>query len=449
MRAGLARHALRSHPASFLGPFATLVLAATVVSASFQTATSLVDHRITPAARRAVDASDVGALATVLAVGAVYLGIVVVATTMAATVARQARDIALLRAVGASPGQVRRGIAAEAVLLAVPAALLGCALGAVAGRAWLGALVAHGIVPAGVPFRLDAAAVPIAVAGAAGTALLGALVAAARPARVPPARAMSEVAAVPIGTGVSRTVLGTGVVAGAGALSVVVSRQAPEEAADASFFVLLAACVGVGLLGPTVLRVVAPPVTAVLRLLGGPERLAAENVPVLARRLSPALVPLVLALAFATVKVAAYTTATHVSGASGSAEDRWLDAGGTAVYVAFAAVAAVNALVTVTVGRRRDLAVLRLSGATRVQVLRMVGAEAAVVVVAAVVLAAAVAVLTLVPLLRATVGVSVPYLPGRAVLVGVAAVAALVLAATVLPAVALTRGRPAETVSAP
>ena len=119
----------------------------------------------------------------------------------------------------------------------------------------------------------------------------------------------------------------------------------PEQAADVAFFVILAECVGFGMLGPLVLR-------AVARLLrpyagGGLLRLALDDITTMTRALSGALVPLVLATAFAIVKIATHTTAAHVSGIADPPVDRWTDYSGTAVYCAFAGVAAFNCFVTV------------------------------------------------------------------------------------------------------
>ncbi len=46
--------------------------------------------------------------------------------TVALFLARRAREFALLRAVGATPRQIRRAVAAEALLLAPAAGLVGC-----------------------------------------------------------------------------------------------------------------------------------------------------------------------------------------------------------------------------------------------------------------------------------------------------------------------------------
>jgi putative ABC transport system permease protein len=65
------------------------------------------------------------------------------------------------------------------------------------------------------------------------------------------------------------------------------------------------------------------------------------------------------------VKVAVHTTSTAVTGSPGSPTEVWTDYSGTAVFCAFAGIAALNTLVTVLVGRGGDLAVLQLAGGTR------------------------------------------------------------------------------------
>ncbi|MEV0719494.1 ABC transporter permease [Asanoa sp. NPDC050611] len=208
---------------------------------------------------------------------------------------------------------------------------------------------------------------------------------------------------------------------------------------------MLSLCVGVGLLGPFVLRATIAVARPLLALAGGTGRLAADTVAVLSRSLSGALVPLVLAVAFAGVKVGFHTTTAHLAG-PGPATEVWLDYAGTAVYCVFAAVAAVNTLATVVVGRRRDLALLGLAGATRGRVLAVVVCEAGIVTVTGLVLAAGVAGVTLMPIVHTALGTWIPYVPPATLAVGVLATAGVVAAGTVLPAALLTRRRPIEAV---
>jgi putative ABC transport system permease protein len=174
---------------------------------------------------------------------------------------------------------------------------------------------------------------------------------------------------------------------------------------------------------------------------------AADSLAVRAKALSGALVPLVLAVAFAAVKVLAHTTSARVRGVPDPAPDLWTDYTGTGVYVVFAALAAVNTLATVLLARRRELAVVRLVGASRIRVLGVVICEATVVMVTGLAVAAAVALVTAVPMLHGALGTWRPYLPPGYLAVGVAAVAGLVGLGTAVPALMAMRRPPVESVA--
>ena len=434
MSAGLTRQALRKHPWSFAGPVATLTLGAAVVSAGVGAQASFGGAGLDAAGRRALAATDAADFATVLVLLGIYLSILIVAVTMAATIARQGRDIALLRTAGATPGRVRRAVAIQAAVVAIPAALAGVLLGTLACRAWVGSLAGHGVLPTAVAFRFSAVAWPAALGVALGAGVLGALAAAVRPARVRPAVALTETAVPRRTFGPVRTGLGVLLAVGGTVLAVAASTLSADQAEDLGLLVVLALCVGAGLLGPR-LRVAAP----LARPFGRVGALAADNVAVRARALSAALVPLVLSVGFAAIKITAHTTAAHVRGTADPAADIWLDYSGTAVFVAFAAVAAVNALITMVLSRRGELAALRLAGATRARVLGVLTCEALVVTGTALLAAACVAAVTLLPLLHGALGTFLPYLPAGWLAAFVLGVFGLVALGMVAPAAVLLR----------
>ena len=392
MSAGLTRQALRKQPWAFAGPFVTQCLAAALVSGGLGASASLSGAPLGPADRQALVDSGVPEMASLFVVVSVYLTMLIVGLTMTSSIGRQARDIALVRAVGATPGRVRWAVATQAAVVAVPATLLGVPLGALLARAWLAGLTRHEVIPPGVAFHPSAAALPAALGITVGASLVGALVAAIRPSRVRPAVALIETAVPQRPVSVARTAIGVVLVAGGVVLSILIANGDPAKADDASFFTMLAMCVGAGFLGPVLLRLTGP----LARLFGGTGALAADSLAVRAKALSGALVPLVLAIAFATVKVVTHTTSVHVRGTPDPASDVWLEYSGTAVYVAFAAVAAVNTLVTVLLARRRELAVTRLAGASRARALAVVGGEALVVTVTGLAVGTVVAMVTLV-----------------------------------------------------
>ncbi|MFI9545003.1 FtsX-like permease family protein [Streptomyces sp. NPDC052016] len=76
-----------------------------------------------------------------------FVSVFVVASTFAFAVERRRREFGLLRTAGATPGQVRRAVLAEALLVGVLASAAGCALGAY-GAPLLGeAVVEGGLAP--------------------------------------------------------------------------------------------------------------------------------------------------------------------------------------------------------------------------------------------------------------------------------------------------------------
>jgi putative ABC transport system permease protein len=247
-------------------------------------------------------------------------------------------------------------------------------------------------------------------------------------------------------TGRTRIVAGLVLVVGGAVLSAVLSQLDPAQADDATLFVMLAECIGVGMLAPVALRRLA----ALLRRRahGGVARIAVDNIETMSRSLSGALVPLVLAAAFAAVKVAVHTTTTRVTGVAEPTADAWTDYSGTLIYAVFAAVAAVNCLVTVVVNRRRELATMQLLGGSRRSLVTITLIEAAVVSVTAVVLASGVAGITLVPMLHASLGRWVPYLPTVVPVAGVTLMGCLVAVGMAGPAAALTRSAPIDVIAA-
>jgi putative ABC transport system permease protein len=440
MRSGITRQALRRHRWSLLGPACTQILAAGVISMMIMTAMSLDQSHLTAAEHRAVTVADIPESTTVFVGISIYMSILIVGVTMSLAMSRQLRDIALLRVIGASPRQVRRSVALQAAIVAVPATIVGCLGAAPVGAIWVAAMKAHGALPHAVQFRGQLVVAPIALGIGLVTSVIGASIASVRTARIAPTVALAESSTGQPRVGPVRIVLGTVLVAGGVILSAVLSRFAPDEAGDAAFFVMLAECVGVGLLAPTVLRYVATLLRPLLS--GGIPRLAVDNIATMTRSLSGALIPLVLAAAFAAVKVAIHTTSAHVTGVSDPVADLWTDYSGTVVYSAFAGVAALNCLITVLVGRRRDLAAMQLAGATRRDLIRMVWGETIIVTATALVLAAGVAGATLLPILHTGLGRWLPYIPASTIAAGMVLVGAVVAAGMVAPVAVLTR-RPA------
>jgi putative ABC transport system permease protein len=118
------------------------------------------------------------------------------------------------------------------------------------------------------------------------------------------------------------------------------------------------------------------------------------------------------------------------------------------VLIAFCAIAVVNTLIMATAERSRELALLRLVGATATQVTRMLRWEALAVIGLGLVVGFAISAATLVPFSLAVADTPLPYLPVPFLLGVVALAAALGLAATELPARAALRQNPADVIGA-
>ncbi|WP_083957970.1 FtsX-like permease family protein [Herbidospora mongoliensis] len=112
------------------------------------------------------------------------------------------------------------------------------------------------------------------------------------------------------------------------------------------------------------------------------------------------------------------------------------------LIIAFAAIAVVNTLAMSTSARWRELALLRLVGATRRQTLRMLRLETLIAVAIAVTIGTAIALVTLSAFSKGMTGSAVPHIPPLTYLAVISVAAVLALAATALPGrLALSRGR--------
>ncbi|MBT1093212.1 FtsX-like permease family protein [Streptomyces sp. Tu102] len=233
--------------------------------------------------------------------------------TVALSVAQRAREFALLRAVGATPRQIRRAVAAEAVLVAPLAGLLGCLPGIGLAHWWFGQLKDRGAIPDAV--ELQVSWIPLVVA--VGTGLLTALgagwAAGRRPSKTKPGQALAEASVERLRPGMIRILLGLGALVGGGFLTVVAARSAGDDAANAALGVVMLFMLAVALLGPLVARLCAALFGLALSAGDASASLAAANSRTNARRLASAITPIVLAMAFASTLVFMHTSESHVA----------------------------------------------------------------------------------------------------------------------------------------
>ncbi|MFI5801771.1 FtsX-like permease family protein [Streptomyces sp. NPDC051561] len=229
---------------------------------------------------------------------AAMTAIFVVMGTIALAVTQRAREFALLRAIGATPKQIRRTIATEAMMLAPAAGLLGAIPGYALANWWFGELLTRGAVPP--QLTLTTGPLPIAAAVLLSTlAALGAGRAAARrPANLRPGQALGEASLTPPGPGKVRIGFGVAFCAGGVSLAAVASQLSGDAAATTALGVVMCFLTGVALLGPLIARAATRVLGLPLRAAGAPGSLAADNSAANARRLASAITPLVMVIAF-------------------------------------------------------------------------------------------------------------------------------------------------------
>lgn len=257
---------------------------------------------------------------------AAIVAVFAAAGTVALSVGQRARSFALLRAIGATPRQVRRAVASEALLVAPLAGTAGCLPGIGLAHWWFGQLQDRGAVPRAVDLHVSVLPLLAAIVLGLLTALGAGWIAGRRPARIAPGQALSEVSVERLRPGLVRTFLGVAALVGGAILTGVSARSAGDDAAGAALGVVMLFMLAVGLLGPLVARLCAGLFGLPLRGAGPTAGLAAANSRANARRLASAITPIVLAVAFSSTLVFMHTSENH-------AADKQLRAGITADHV--------------------------------------------------------------------------------------------------------------------
>src|SRR4051794_2005341 len=136
------------------------------------------------------------------------IALFVVAGTFALAIAQRRRETAVLRALGATPPQIRRLIAGEALLVSLAAGALGLLAGRPFANLIVGVLADRGEV--GPAFAPSPSVVPLVAALGMGVVIaqLAVFAAARRAGRIPPADALREVAIEHPRPGATRVVAG-------------------------------------------------------------------------------------------------------------------------------------------------------------------------------------------------------------------------------------------------
>lgn len=242
---------------------------------------------------------------------ALLVAVFVVASTLALTINQRRREFALLRAVAATPRQIRQLIGAETTLVALVAGVLGGVLGLALASVLRDAFAAIGVVPPDFELALSPLPSLAAVLLGLGAARLAAWAAARRPSSIRPVEALGEAAVERRELGRVRVLTGWGLVAVGFGGALVPLFLHGEVATAISTMATLVVVIGLAVVGPQVtgllVRVLAPVLGRVWRISG---YLAGANAMANTRRVAAAVTPLVLAIAFALSTFYSQTSAT-------------------------------------------------------------------------------------------------------------------------------------------
>ncbi|WP_206784422.1 ABC transporter permease [Amycolatopsis sp. MtRt-6] len=239
----------------------------------------------------------------------------VVAGTLTLSTQQRQRELALLRAVGTTPRQLRRMVLGEALVVGLLAVGAAVALGPVLGEWLFDQLADHQVVPD--VLRFEQGWLPAVVAaGASLLAVVGAsFVAGRRAARIRPTEALAEAAVerrwlTPIRLVTAILCFGGGT---ALAIVTVAVMTGPVAASTAGPAVMLWAF-GLAAISPGVTKLVATLLTWPVHALTGVNgRVALRNTRVGAVRAAGAVTPIMLAVGIATANIYLQTTQEAVS----------------------------------------------------------------------------------------------------------------------------------------
>jgi putative ABC transport system permease protein len=206
---------------------------------------------------------------------ALFVGLFIILNTFTMLVAQRTRELALLRAIGASRRQVMNSVLGEASIVAVIASTLGLVGGLVVAIGLRNLLDAIGVsMPPGSLVIRSSTVIWSYVVGIVVT-LVAALVPAYRAARIPPVAAMRDGVALPERTLRVRAIVGAAVtVVGALAIASSIRGNGGKAAATVGFGILIV-IIGIWISSAFLARPVVRVLGAPLRTISG--RLARSN----------------------------------------------------------------------------------------------------------------------------------------------------------------------------
>ncbi|MEV4449920.1 ABC transporter permease [Streptomyces mirabilis] len=223
------------------------------------------------------------------------VAVLVVVGTFALSVQQRHRELALLRAIAATPGQIRALLGREALIVGAAAGTTGALAGLPLGS-WLhGRFVAMGAVPGTLQHTVSVFPPFAALAATLLGAWAAARISSRRIARIRPAEALAEARAERTRPAWGRILAGLALLAGGAVLVAVLSVLRTEPASTpVTFLAVVVLASSVALLGPLLVRAAVAVFGGPLGLTGPSSRLARANLRGHAARMASVVTPLTL-----------------------------------------------------------------------------------------------------------------------------------------------------------
>ncbi|KRF13797.1 hypothetical protein ASG90_13260 [Nocardioides sp. Soil797] len=395
---GLALRSLSARRTAFTATFASIFFG-TLLIGSFAT---LLETSFTDMAQ--VDQDTLFIMGAVVGSWGTIIVLFSLASTLGIAVRQRDVEIALLRTIGASPGQARRMIRIETFLVAVVASGLGAAAAWLGGRALFTMIRNGGMVADTVDYAGGPASLGISMLAVVATSLVSATIAGRKATSGPATIALTDgtagnqpmrwwralAAVLLIGYGLTMAVI---------TITVTAHSDDPYDAMATSGSSSILVSAGLACIAPLLLRWSATLLRPVVGRAGSTGHLAAHNTsrraPLLAGVLAPVMV--FTSASIGTLMLAGIDGRTLAESTPETDTITMLNNVVIGIISLFAAIMVVNSFAAVVAHRRGELARLRLLGATPEQVRGSVVAEAAIVAAVGVTFGALASLATIVP----------------------------------------------------
>jgi len=229
-----------------------------------------------------------------------FVTVFVVAGTFALQAAHRRRELALLRLVGATPGQIRRLIAGEALLVGVAAAATGALLSTITAPLLGRFLVRSGLENSDLVVRPTAGPILLAIVVGVIVGLAGSWSAARRSARVRPMEALLDAAVESRAMTPLRWICALSATALTVGLAVLAASADASHRVDNALFTAMAAIVAATAWAPVILGPLARLVTwPLLRLRGATGMLVRGEIQTATRRTAATAAPIIATVGLA------------------------------------------------------------------------------------------------------------------------------------------------------